>query len=128
MLRCGPRGVAMPKLKMLVYTNAVEGQDEAFNRWYDDTHVPEVLKFTKSVAAQRFRLSDEQPETVPGADPPPGGAESHRYLAIYEFDVDSKQAWASILENLPKMAPGSALDPKTMEVVFYDEIGDRVTA
>ena len=28
--------------KMLVFTNAREGRDEEFNRWHDETHLPEV--------------------------------------------------------------------------------------
>lgn len=106
----------MPKVKMLVYTNARDGKDEEFNRWYDNTHIPEVLQLTKAVAAQRFRLSEAQP----GDDAP------HRYLAIYEFEVDSKTAYDSLLATTDKMDLGSSLDPASAKVVFYDDLGDRV--
>ena len=108
----------MPKVKMLVYTNALDGKDDEFNRWYDEIHVPEVLKFTKSVAAQRFRQSDAQP----------GKPEPFRYLAIYEFDVDSKEAYDSLTANVEKMNMGSSLDQDKVKVAFYDDLGDRVTA
>lgn len=107
----------MPKVKMLVYTNALEGKDEEFNRWYDNIHIPEVLQLSKSVAAQRFRLSDAQP----------GDPEPHRYLAIYEFEVDSKEAYESITANTDKMDLGSSLDPASAKVVFYDDLGNRVS-
>ena len=108
----------MPKVKMLVYTNALEGKDDEFNRWYDETHIPEVLEFTKSVAAQRFRLSDAQP-----GDPGP-----HRYLAVYEFEVDSKEAYDSLTASVKKMDLGSSLDEPSVKVVFYDDIAERLTA
>lgn len=106
----------MPRLKMLVYTNALEGKDDEFNQWYDEIHLPEVVQFTKAVAAQRFRVSDSQP----------GEAGSHKYLAIYEFDVESKEAYDSLTANTEKMDLGSSLDQGSAKVVFYDEIGERI--
>ena len=108
----------MPKVKMLVYTNSLEGKDEEFNRWYDEIHIPEVLQFTKSVAAQRFRLSDAQP----------GDREPHRYLAIYEFEIDSKEAYDSLMASTEKMDLGSSLDQASAKVVFYNDLGVRVSA
>ncbi len=107
----------MPKVKMLVYTNALDSKDDEFNQWYDNTHIPEVLGLTKAVAAQRFRLSDIQPGD-PGA---------HRYLAIYEFEVDSKVAYDSLTATTEKMDLGSSLDQAGVRVVFYDDLGERVS-
>ena len=107
----------MPKGKMLVYTYALKGIDVEFNLCYDDIHIPEVIRFTKSVAAQRFRLSDAQPD----------GPEPHRYLAIYEFEVDSKDAYDSLMASTDKMDLGSSLDQASAKVVFYDDIGERVS-
>lgn len=107
----------MPKVWMHVFTNALDGKDEEFNRWYDEIHVPEVLKFTKATAAQRFRISDGQP----------GEPQTHRYLAIYEFEVDSKEAYDSIIASTEKMDMGSSFDPSGTKMVFYNELGDRVS-
>jgi hypothetical protein len=106
----------MPRLKMMVYTNALDGKDDEFNHWYDTIHLPEVIDFTKAVAAQRFQLSDAQPGD-------PGG---HRYLAIYEFEVDSQEAYDSLTASTDKMDLGSSLDSGSAKVVFYDEIGERI--
>ena len=38
----------------LVFSNPADGQDEAYNSWYDEVHVPEVLATPGVVAAQRF--------------------------------------------------------------------------
>jgi len=61
--------------KMLVFTNALDGCDEEFNRWYDEIHLPEVLALPVFTGAQRLRLADAQmfPE------------QRFRYLAIYEY-------------------------------------------
>ena len=66
---------------MLGFTNAAEGKDEEFNRWYDDVHLADVLKVDGFVAAQRFGL-----EGMDGGDSP------HRYLALYEIETDDIEA------------------------------------
>ena len=108
----------MPQIRMLVYTNALQGKDTEFNRWYDQVHVPEILELTQAVAAQRFSLSEAQV----------GDPEPHRYLAIYEFEVDSKDALESLMASAEKMDPGSAIDQENSKMVFYDELGARVSS
>ena len=44
--------------------------DEEFNRWYDEEHVPEKLATTGFISARRFRVSDGDP----------------RYMVIYELE------------------------------------------
>lgn len=41
----------MNKTLMLVFSNALEGQDEAFNEWYDTQHLPDVVDCPGVVAA-----------------------------------------------------------------------------
>ena len=61
------------------FTNPIEGQEDAFNAWYSDVHLKDVLKVPGIVAAQRFKLSDVQ------RDQPPF---PWRYLALYEIETD----------------------------------------
>lgn len=61
---------------MIVLTNAVPGQDDDFNRWYDDRHLTDILEQGPFAAAQRFRLADADL----GTEAP------YRYLAIYEVE------------------------------------------
>lgn len=107
----------MANVKMLVYTNALSGKDDEFNRWYDTIHIPEVIQLTKAVAAQRFRVSKAQPD----------GPGPYRYLAIYEFEVDSKEAYESLTASTEKMNLGDSLDQSGAKVVFYDDLGPRVS-
>jgi len=46
-------------------------QEEAFNRWYDSEHCPEVLQFRGAVSARRYKA-------IMGED-------QYQYLAVYEF-------------------------------------------
>lgn len=45
---------------VLAFLNAVVGQDEAFNTWYDTVHEPELLSNPGVVSGQRAMLSEVQ--------------------------------------------------------------------
>lgn len=79
----------MDTTNLIVYTNPVPGQEGAFNDWYDNKHVPQILALPMVVSAQRFRL------TPTGVDGSAAGSETntsaplpHSYLAIYEVTGD----------------------------------------
>jgi hypothetical protein len=73
---------------LVVYTNAVEGQEDRYNKWYDETHVPDCVAIPGVVSARRLELS---PVGMPGAPTP-----AHKYLALYEIDGDP----AAVMEAL----------------------------
>lgn len=80
---------------LLVLSNPVSGKDDAFNDWYDNTHVPEVLQVPGVVAAQRYTLA-------PATDPELAAATmaTHRYLAVYEIDRDASGVLEEVLRRL----------------------------
>lgn len=63
----------MAKFKMLVLSNAVDDQDDAFNQWYDEVHLSDVFKVPGVVGAERYRFRS---------------GEGWKYLAIYELDCE----------------------------------------
>jgi hypothetical protein len=69
---------AAPRFLFIVMTNAVEGRDGEFNEWYDNTHIPDLLRVPGIVAAQRFRLLPTQ--RTPN--------NPWKYLCIYECDAE----------------------------------------
>lgn len=81
---------------MLVFTNPVAGQDDAFNEWYDSQHVGDVLGVPGVVAVRRYDLAQM---TLPAAGaapaqlPPP----THRYLAVYELDREPDEVMKEFL-------------------------------
>lgn len=64
---------------MVVQSSPVDGMEDAYNVWYDNTHIPEILEIPGFVSARRFRVRESGP-AHDGAAP--------KYLAIYELDAD----------------------------------------
>jgi len=71
--------MSMEKHMFVVFTNAVEGQENIYNEWYTDVHLKDVLQVPGIVAAQRFKLSDVQRDAPPFP---------WQYLALYEIETD----------------------------------------
>lgn len=63
----------------VVFTNPVEGDEDAYNDWYTNTHLPDVLKIPGVKSAARYKLADIQ---MVDQDC------KFRYLAIYDLDTD----------------------------------------
>jgi len=63
-----------------VVTAPVVGREDEFNRWYEDTHLPEVLQVPGFVAGRRYALTG------------PGAADGPRFLAVYEIETDDLAA------------------------------------
>lgn len=74
----GPDATGADRLLYIVLTNCTPGDDAAFNAWYSNRHLPDVLDVPGFVAAQRFRLMDH----------PALPASPYRYCAIYEVRAD----------------------------------------
>jgi hypothetical protein len=109
----------MGKHILVVLSNARDGEEEAFNRWYTKTHLGDVLKIPGYTAAQRFELSGAQ--LGPGDLP-------YRYLALYEVDADDLAAAGRALTNAgPEMVIDSSLDRGRTVAWFYSPITERVT-
>jgi len=70
----------MPRFMLTVFSNPITGKDDAYNDWYTNTHLADVLSIPGFVKAQRFR-------TVEGHDLP-GAMTEHSYLATYEIMTD----------------------------------------
>lgn len=60
----------------VVFGDAVAGQDDDFNTWYDNDHAPNIVAGPGFVSAQRALISDVQMEPI--ADP-------SRYLAMFKI-------------------------------------------
>jgi hypothetical protein len=82
----------MAKTLLLAWsTPASEETDAEFNRWYTETHVPELRAAIPSITSvNRYRLTPELGAAVPAAG---------RYLAVYELDSDDAgEAAAQLIE------------------------------
>jgi len=73
----------------VVLTNATEGDDDTFNDWYNDRHIPDVLAVPGFIAAQRFTIS----AAVPGQMSP------WRYLSLYEVAPENLEVSMADLQS-----------------------------
>ncbi len=105
----------MAQAQLLVYSNSVEGKDEEFNRWYDEQHIPDVLRVPGIVAAQRF-------ETRTG---------DWKYLTIYELDTDDIDGVLAALMSragTDEMVMSDAIDVEGVNLVPVAALRPRVAA
>ncbi|CAO5244770.1 DUF4286 family protein [Frankia sp. AgKG'84/4] len=106
----------MQKGIMLVQSSPVspEREDE-YNAWYDDEHIPDILKVPGFVGARRYRARDAGPINVGPAVP--------TYVAVYE--LESENLAETIRTFLEASAAGGirnsdalALDPLPVVTVY----------
>jgi hypothetical protein len=112
--------------RFVVLSNPIEGEDDSFNKWYDEVHVPEVLDVPGVVAAQRYDLREldvpDDPD-LPAQLPPA----THRYLVIYELDQEPDAVMANFLERVMtgKLSLGETLDLTTVSMTGWTPRGER---
>lgn len=98
----------MARYKLVAFSNAAEGRDEDYVRWYDEQHLPDVVAIPGVISGERFLCAT-------------GG--EHRYMAIYEVETDDPGA---ILAELGKRAGtdqmpiSDALDPGSARLAIWE--------
>jgi hypothetical protein len=101
--------------RFVVFTQPHHGQEDAYNAWYEDRHLPDVLAIDGIVAAQRYRLAAEDS----GAQGLPG------YLTVYEVrGVAPDTVRAAIGEAVRSgaMPISAALDAGATLTAFYERL------
>jgi len=104
---------AVARYVYTVFSNAVSGKEDEYNRWYTEQHLDDVLRVPGFVAAQRFRLALED------------AAAPAQYLAIYELDTDDPHKSLAELQacaGTRAMPISPALDVATVKVLLYGAI------
>lgn len=62
-------------------------QEDSFNRWYDEDHLPKALnRFPGVISGRRYRILD--------------GGDGYNYMAVYEFESQVKLTEAMNSEAL----------------------------
>jgi len=110
----------------VVLTNPIAEADQAFNEWYDTTHIPQVLDVPGVVAAQRYVISEvnvPDDQELPAVLPPP----THRYMVIYELDRQPDQVLQEFLKRTTtgELTLGDALDLSTISLTGWAPLGER---
>jgi hypothetical protein len=82
---------------MVVQSAPVDAaREDAYNDWYDNTHIPELLAVPGFVSARRYKVH--------------GAAGEPAYLAIYELDADDLDAPAKELRARRAAGLGTGSD------------------
>ncbi|HTF50655.1 MAG TPA: hypothetical protein VK735_24710 [Pseudonocardia sp.] len=93
-----------------VLSRPVPGAEEEFNRWYESTHMPEVLSLPGFVAGQRYAPADP-------SDP---------YLAVYDIEANGIDAiHEAVRIGSSSMTISDALDPDSVVVQVFQAQGPR---
>lgn len=98
--------------------------DAAYNKWYDEHHVPDSLLMPGFVKGRRFKLATEQLQLLPHRATEPG----FEYVTIYELDdIDRMPEAREILPKLEEISgewrsPG--LDHESVRAFIFELISD----
>ena len=109
----------MARYTYVVHTNPSEGQEQEYNRWYDEVHIPEVLQVPGFVSASRLAIAQ------PDAEAP------YRYLALYEMETNDLEATMAELMSragTPAMPISDSMNAEAVRTIVADQLGARVLA
>jgi hypothetical protein len=111
---------------LIVLSNPIDEADDAFNEWYDATHIPQVLDVPGVVAAQRYAISEvnfPDDPNLPAMPPPP----AHRYMVIYELDREPDHVMQEFLARTVAgtLTLGETLDLSTISLTGWTPLGAR---
>ncbi len=85
----------METYNLFVWSEPVEGQEDAYNDWYDNIHLDDVRAIPEFVRATRFIFSSETPTP-------------RKYLAVYDIETNEP---ATIMERLTAAAAKMFISP-----------------
>jgi hypothetical protein len=111
----------------LVFTNCTAGHEAEYDAWYDDVHVPDLLRIPGVQSATRCAIDGTQ-GTMAGErlmlSTPEGIGAKHRYLTSYKVETDDIGAFIEEVgrrANTPDMILSPYMeDPYTL---MYRDVG-----
>lgn len=108
----------MPNGLFFAFSNPTEGNEEEFNRWYDEVHIHEVAAIPGVIAGQRYTL-----DPLENAPAPP-----QRYVAVYEISKPPAEIMQAFMANMAAgtLTVSPALDLTTMSMSFWSPHGPEV--
>ena len=103
------------RYKVLILTEPTENNEAAFNDYYENLHLDEVLATTDLLTAQRYKLAAQAGEACPLP-----------YLAVYDAEGDSADAViANLNATRSQREQSDSLNRRTGRVWVFEEIGPQ---
>ena len=110
----------MKRFTWIVLTNCPPGREREFNDWYDNVHIPDLLRIPGVISARRYELSGFQMSLVADElihSDPQGINARFRFLACYDIETDD------VYEVLEKVRKRSG----TREMQLSDDLVEVYT-
>lgn len=103
--------------KLIAISNPVEGREEECGRWYDETHLRDMVAVPGVVSAQRFELLRGAPSKA-----------FKRYLAIYEIEATSEEDAKALITrlNATHLPLSDSLDVASVNLSIYKAVAGPV--
>ena len=96
-------------------------QDAEFNEWYDETHIPDVLKLPGVLSAQRYKV--RQLDRDAGTPP------RFSYMVVYEIEGDPNEVMAKIGAGVASgdiRMDGAPFDRTKASMAFWTPVTEKV--
>lgn len=109
----------MPRYKMVVSSDPVEGREEECNEWYQNVHLPELVALDGIKSARRFRRAISL-----------GSGKTYSSMAIYEIETDDIHRFVKNLVTTAEqggLTMSDALDRENSHAAIYEDFGFEVT-
>ena len=95
-----------------VSSRAMPGRDADYDKWYEDTHMGDVLALDGFVGCERFRKPVQEQDG------------QFEYVAHYEVETDNPDALLqSLFAAAPDMTMTDAIDPASARFEFLEPVG-----
>lgn len=101
----------MGKYILIVTANAQPGEDDEFNRWYDDQHLGDVCQVPGVAGAKRFSSDPSSPHPTPA-----------NYMTIYDLETDDPGAVVAEISRrgaVGEFPVSPALDATSAQLTIY---------
>jgi hypothetical protein len=100
---------------LIALTEPTADQDDAFNDWYENTHVPECLRVPGFKSGQRYKLTASL-----------HNAPQQAYLALYELEGDKPQdVLDALAASRDDRTPSAAIDRSKTSLWVFSPIGEK---
>lgn len=106
----------MTRYQLHLHTRPVAGREEEYHRWYDMTHIAEVVGLSGFLTGERFA-------PVPLA---PDAPVPETYLAVYEIETDDLAATLGQMRTAG-LQLSDALDTASVRTEVFRSLGEKAT-
>lgn len=103
---------------LIVFSSPVEGREDEYNDWYDNTHLREFVALPGVVSGRRFKVSPSGPKAATS------------YAAIYELDGDPADVLAAFNAGTKdgSIQMSGAIDLKSVSITAWNPFGNPYPA